>query len=81
MRRLARGEEQGICAHWELGALQMGGRTNHRALRVATPSGAGALGFQQDLGSIEAGKLAGILVLDRSPLAESSRTRESRVTR
>jgi hypothetical protein len=64
----AHGEEQGICAHWELWALQMGGLTNHQALRVATLSGAEALGFQQDLGSIEAGKLADILVLDRNPL-------------
>jgi imidazolonepropionase-like amidohydrolase len=46
----------------------MGGLTNHQALRVATLSGAEALGFQQDLGSIEAGKLADILVLDRNPL-------------
>jgi imidazolonepropionase-like amidohydrolase len=64
----AHGEEQGICAHWELWALQMGGLTNHQALRIATLGGAEALGFQQDLGSIANGKLADLLIMDRNPL-------------
>lgn len=64
----AHGEEQGICAHWELWGLQMGGLSNHEALRVATIGGAEALGFQQDLGTIEGGKLADLLILERNPL-------------
>lgn len=64
----AHGEEQGICAHWELWALQMGGLSNHEALRIATRGGAEGLGLQNELGSIAAGMLADILVLDANPL-------------
>ena len=64
------GEEQGICAHWELWALQMGGLSNHEALRIATRGGAEGLGLQNELGSIETGMLADILVLDANPLED-----------
>jgi Tol biopolymer transport system component/imidazolonepropionase-like amidohydrolase len=66
----AHGEEQGICAHWELWALQAGGLTNHEALRTATILGAEGLGMAADLGSVETGKLADLLVLDRNPLLD-----------
>ncbi len=64
----AHGEDQGIGSHWELWALQMGGLTNLEALQTATIEGAKALGIQQDLGSIEVGKLADLIVLDKNPL-------------
>ncbi len=64
----AHGEQQGICAHWELWAQQMGGLSNYDALRVATTMGADGLGFLDDLGTIEAGKLADLIVLDANPL-------------
>jgi imidazolonepropionase-like amidohydrolase len=64
------GEEQGISVHWELWALQMGGLTNHEALRVATALGAEGIGMARDLGSVEAGKLADLVVLDSSPLED-----------
>jgi imidazolonepropionase-like amidohydrolase len=50
--------------------------TNLEALRAATLDGARYLGLDGDLGSIEKGKLADIVVLDRNPL-ESIRHSES----
>jgi imidazolonepropionase-like amidohydrolase/Tol biopolymer transport system component len=64
----AHGQLQGLGAHWEMWAMTHGGMAAHRALRVATINGAEYLGMDADLGSIEAGKLADIAVLDKNPL-------------
>jgi imidazolonepropionase-like amidohydrolase/Tol biopolymer transport system component len=64
----AHGQLQGLGAHWELWMLQQGGMTNLEALRAATLSGAEYLGLNQELGSLEAGKLADLIVLDKNPL-------------
>jgi Tol biopolymer transport system component len=62
------GQRQGIQCHWEMWAIATGGMPAHDVLKVATIYGAEAIGFGKQLGSIEAGKLADLLVLDRNPL-------------
>ena len=64
------GELQGLQDHWELWALQSGGMSNLEALRSATLHGAEAIGYAQDLGSIEVGKLADLIVLAKDPLKD-----------
>lgn len=64
----AHGQLQGLGAHWELWMIQQGGMTPLEALRSATLSGAQYLGFDKDLGSLEAGKLADLIVLEKNPL-------------
>ncbi len=62
------GQQDGIGAHWELWMLQQGDMTPMEVLRIATILGAESIGYGADLGSIEAGKLADLLVLNSNPL-------------
>lgn len=64
------GQLQGLGMHWELWLIQSGGLSTHDALRAATIVGAEAIGFAQDVGSLEVGKMADLLVLDRDPLVD-----------
>jgi imidazolonepropionase-like amidohydrolase len=64
------GQLQGLGYHWELWAVQSGGLPLHDALRVATIMGASALGLDNDIGSIEPGKLADLVVLHANPLED-----------
>jgi Tol biopolymer transport system component len=68
------GAMQGISAHWDMWAMQSGGMTNYEVLRAATLHGAEAIGYAQDLGSIEAGKLADLIVLVENPLDDIRNT-------
>ncbi|MBL0939167.1 MAG: PD40 domain-containing protein [Gemmatimonadaceae bacterium] len=62
------GQLQGLGMHWELWLIQSGGMSQHDALRAATIVGAEAIGLDKEVGSLEVGKYADLLVLDQDPL-------------
>ena len=66
----AHGQREGLAAHWELWMFVQGGMTPHQALRAATLDGARYLGFDKDIGSLEPGKLADLVVLSANPLED-----------
>ena len=68
------GEVQGIGAQWELWMMASGGMKAHDALRVATIESADSIGLGKDIGSLEVGKMADLLVLDANPLDDLKNT-------
>lgn len=68
------GDYQGIGVHLEMWAHVRVGLTPHQVLRAATLIGASGLGVDADLGSLEPGKVADMLVLDKNPLDDIRNT-------
>jgi hypothetical protein len=62
-------EVQGIGTPWDLIMLSQGGMPLHDVLRVGTIFGARSIGLDRDLGSLERGKLADLIVFDGNPLS------------
>ena len=76
----AHGQLQGLGAHWELWMLRQGGMTPMEALRAATINGARYIGAGDEIGSLEVGKLADLIVLERNPLEDIENTNSVRYT-
>lgn len=70
------GQLQGLGPHWEFWGLVQGGFTPHEALRAATANGAVYLGLDDNIGSLEVGKLADLVVLDANPLDDIQHTEQ-----
>jgi len=64
------GQLQGLAPHWEIWSLVQGGFSNWEALRAGTIDGAGYIGLDGEIGSLEAGKRADIMVVDGNPLED-----------
>ena len=68
------GQLQGLGYHWEMWALSSGGLTPMEVLRAATLHGAEIIGYAQDVGSLEPGKMADLVVLEKNPLDDIKNT-------
>ncbi len=66
----AHGQQAGLGPHWEMWSFVRGGWSPIEALRAATIMPATSLGYQRDVGSLEPGKLADLVVLDADPTAD-----------
>jgi hypothetical protein len=66
----AHGQREGLGLHWELWMLVQGGMSPHQAFRCATANPAKTLGMDRDLGTLEAGKLADLVVIEGNPLQD-----------
>lgn len=63
----AHGQQAGLGPHWELWSFVRGGWTPVEALAAGTINSARSLGYAKDVGSLEPGKLADLVVLDADP--------------
>lgn len=76
----AHGQIQGIGAHWEIWMMQQGGMSNLEALKTATINPAQSLGLDDWIGSLQAGKLADLLVMEKNPLENIQNTESIQYT-
>lgn len=70
----AHGQREGLGSHWEMWMFAQGGMTPLEVIRAATLDGAKYIGMDKYIGSIEAGKLADLAILDSDPLQDIYKT-------
>ena len=70
----AHGQQPGLGAHWEMWSFVRGGWSPVQALRAGTIMPATSLGYAKDVGSLEVGKLADLVVLDADPTVDIRNT-------
>lgn len=66
----AHGQQSGLGPHWEMWSFVRGGWSPIEALRAGTIMPATSLGYARDVGSLEVGKLADLVVLDADPTVD-----------
>ncbi len=64
----------GASLHWELEYFVQAGIPPLEVLRIATQQAAEAVGAEGDLGTLEPGKLADLILLDANPLEDIRNT-------
>ncbi|MBX3594601.1 amidohydrolase family protein [Sphingomonas sp.] len=69
------GDEPGIGFHYELEAHRLGGMTPMEILHAATAGAAETIGRLDDMGTLQPGKYADLVVFDRDPLNDIRDTR------
>ena len=72
------GDFPGLSTHLEMHAFVLAGLPPHDALRAGTIRGAELLGLDRDLGALDVGKLADLVVLDGNPLEDIRNTLRTR---
>jgi imidazolonepropionase-like amidohydrolase len=70
----AHGQQQGLAAHWEMWSFARGGFSPLEALQTATSVPAKHLGFDKDIGSLEVGKLADLVIMNANPIEDIRNT-------
>ncbi|HEV8690834.1 MAG TPA: amidohydrolase family protein [Ideonella sp.] len=66
----AHGQREGLGAHWEMWMFGLGGMSSLEAIRTATLNPAHYLGLDKDIGSLEVGKLADLVMIRGDVLAD-----------
>ena len=70
----AHGQREGLGAHWELWMLAENGFTAWETLQAGTIAGARYLGMDGELGTVEVGKLADLIVVEGDVLEDIRRS-------